>query len=272
MASQQRVLKVALALAAAVVGLIPAFTVRAGESGPFVQPPYAPVIYVGPGSPLSSANAVQTPPVMVGAGFVVPNATNTGYNNALLPLTPPTGGSSNAAPLSSQFFGTQPAPRPSISPYQPASNVTGSSLRPASSAGVSVSLAAGWDIVAGPAGSVITGAVGPLYTYQGGDSAYEVLPAGSLLQAGQSYWAYFAGPAVNSIPVATGQTVQLQIPPSHFVMIGNPGSGTATVTGVDYMAIYDTTTSQFRASTTLGPGQGAWAWSASGGTATIQGS
>jgi len=43
---------------------------------------------------------------------------------------------------------------------------------------------AGWTLVAGPTVTVVTGANGPLCTWRAGDTSYEVLPAGSPLQAG----------------------------------------------------------------------------------------
>jgi hypothetical protein len=52
-------------------------------------------------------------------------------------------------------------------------------------------------------------------------------------------------------------------------MIGNPGSTTASVTGADSIMTYNATTSQYASTTSLTPGQGAWAISYNGGTATI---
>jgi hypothetical protein len=126
----------------------------------------------------------------------------------------------------------------------------------------------GWGMVGGPAGTVISASTGPLYTYQAGDSAYETVSAGSPLIAGQGYWAYFGSAATGSIPLAPGQSASVQIPANHYVMIGNPGSGTATVTGVDALLVY--TSGQFQPATSLAPGQGGWAWSANGGTAIIK--
>jgi hypothetical protein len=135
--------------------------------------------------------------------------------------------------------------------------------------GVSVSIPSGWSMVSGPAGTVINGNTGSLFTLQAGDTTYETIPSGSPLIAGQSYWAYFGGPVTNVISLASGQSATVQLPPNHAVMIGNPGSGTATVTGADSVSVYNPATGQYQQSTSIGPGQGAWAWSANGGTATI---
>jgi hypothetical protein len=52
-------------------------------------------------------------------------------------------------------------------------------------------------------------------------------------------------------------------------MIGNPGSTTATVSGADSIMTYNASSSTYQQATSLQPGQGAWAISYGGGTATI---
>jgi PKD domain len=136
--------------------------------------------------------------------------------------------------------------------------------------GVTVSMAQGWSIVGGPSNTVIQGSDGPLYTYQGADSSYETVPPGSALIPGQGYWAYFGAPSTEVLPMAPGQASSLSIPAGHWVMVGNPGSGTATVSGVDYMVVFSTSAGQYQPTTSLQPGQGAWAWSWNGTTARIQ--
>jgi hypothetical protein len=208
-------------------------------------------------STISSATSSSS-----GRGFVVPNATNTGYVN---PLIPPQN-LPRALPMNPLFpASTLPAsttPAVSTSPTNPSTGAL-------PGAGVSVSIPSGWAMVSGPAGTVVTGNNGPLLTYQGGDTAYESIPNGSPLVAGESYWAYFPSSVTNTIALAPGKSTTVQLPANRVVMIGNPGSGTATVTGADYVAVYNSATGQYQQSTTIGPGQGAWAWSANGGTATI---
>jgi PKD domain len=136
--------------------------------------------------------------------------------------------------------------------------------------GVTVSMAQGWSIVGGPSNTVIQGSDGPLYTYQGADSNYETVPPGSALIPGQGYWAYFATPSSEVLPLAPGQAISASIPAGHWVMIGNPGSGTATVSGVDFMVVFSTSAGQYQPTTSLQSGQGAWAWSWNGTTARIQ--
>jgi IPT/TIG domain len=133
--------------------------------------------------------------------------------------------------------------------------------------GVSVTYFAGWNIVGGPTGTIISGSTGPLYTYQAGNTAYQTIPPGSPLTQPQGYWAYFQVPMSGTIPAIAPQTLTVSLPASQWIMIGNPGNTTATITGADVVYIYDG--AQYQAVTTLTPGQGAWAISVAGGVATI---
>jgi hypothetical protein len=103
------------------------------------------------------------------------------------------------------------------------------------------------------------------YTYGPNDSAYVGVQN---TQNGVGYWQFLDAPATLSIQSGSPQTVTMTLPPSHWVMIGNPGSFPATVKGADTVYTYNQT-SGYQAATTLQPGQGAWAISTSGGTVTI---
>jgi hypothetical protein len=144
---------------------------------------------------------------------------------------------------------------------------TGTSGGGGGGTGISVSYTFGWNIVAGPTGTVIPGAMGPLYTWQAGNTAYQVIQPGTALTALQGYWAYFASSTSGTIPVASGQTLTVSIPAGSWVMVGNPGNTSATVTGADILYTYS---GAYEATTTLLPGQGGWAYSANGATVTIK--
>lgn len=138
--------------------------------------------------------------------------------------------------------------------------------------GFPVSYSAGWNLVAGPAGTIVTGNSGPLYTWQAGDTQYEVVPTGGQLRAGPGYWAFFNAAATGSLPIVGPQTQTVALPGNQYVMIGNPGNAPATVTGADVVYTYNsasTSGNPYTATTTLQPGQGAWAISINGGTASI---
>jgi len=146
--------------------------------------------------------------------------------------------------------------------------------------------APGWNLIGATPGTVISGAIGPLYTYQDGDVVYEPIPvatvgspAGAALggpRAGLGYWAYFSEPTELPLmlagprPLPGGQAngasnFVVPIPPQHWIMIGNPFSGPVTVTGADAVYAYDSA-SGYQQTTTLRPGQGAFAYSEAGGT------
>jgi hypothetical protein len=129
---------------------------------------------------------------------------------------------------------------------------------------------AGWNIVSGPSGTTLTGSTGPLYTFSAGSAAYQTLPQGTPLQTGVGYWAYFpSGGSANFGPASSSSTT-VQLPPGQFVMIGNPGAGTATVSGANAVVLtYSPTSNGYTQTTQLAPGQGAWAASPTGGTLTI---
>jgi hypothetical protein len=122
--------------------------------------------------------------------------------------------------------------------------------------------------VSGPGGTTIQGGSLPTYTYQSGDSNYETNNTGTIT-AGQGYWQYFSTTTPINVPATTGGSVQITLPAGSPVMIGNPGSTMASVSGADSIMIYNASTSSYQQATSLSPGQGAWAISYSGGTATI---
>jgi len=135
--------------------------------------------------------------------------------------------------------------------------------------GFSVSYAPGWNIVAGPTGSTITGNIGVLYSFRPGDTTYEVAPAGSALTAGVGAWAYFTSGTTTTIGIANPGNMQVQLPPGQYVMIGNSGDTAATVSGADSVLVYNPSTGSYNQTNQLAAGQGAWAISANGGMATL---
>jgi hypothetical protein len=140
-----------------------------------------------------------------------------------------------------------------------------------------VTYAAGWNLVGGPAGWNLYGgprattvpAAGPLYTYQAADIVYEMIPDGVPPPTGVGVWAYFASPTTVTLPPLGVATLAVPLPPSHWVMIANPGYRAATVAGADAVEVYDPTTGAYEQAATLQPGEGAWAYSAAGATITI---
>jgi len=94
-----------------------------------------------------------------------------------------------------------------------------------------VTYPAGWNRIAGPQGTIITGNQGPLYTLRAGESAYEVVPSGTPLQAGLGYWAYFPQSMTETLPIATSEPITVPLVPNGSVMIGDPGNIPLTFIG-----------------------------------------
>jgi PKD repeat protein len=129
---------------------------------------------------------------------------------------------------------------------------------------------AGWNLVAGPAGTPFPQALGVLYTWQPGDSSYESLPTTAGVQAGAGYWAYFPQPASVSLSGTSTDTAVINLSPGEVVLAGNP-SATATVTirGADTAMAYDPPSGRYHNVQTLPPGSAAWVSIGSGGTVTL---
>jgi hypothetical protein len=118
----------------------------------------------------------------------------------------------------------------------------------------------GWNLVAAPAGTRIQ-ASGTLFTLQPGDAT----------KTGYGYWAYFAADATVAFTNAGAPSYTVQLPAGQWVLIGNPSAtNEVTVTGGDIVYTYDPIAGQYQTTTKLEPGQGAWVFSASGGTVTLQ--
>jgi hypothetical protein len=131
--------------------------------------------------------------------------------------------------------------------------------------GIKVTYQPGWNLIAVPLNTTIPGPLGPLYTYQAGDTTYEMVQN---TQPGLGYWAFFSTPTTATLSAGSPQRVSLPLPAGQWVMVGNPGSFPATVHGADMVYAYNPSTG-YQQTTALQPGQGAWVFSASGGTVTI---
>jgi hypothetical protein len=155
-------------------------------------------------------------------------------------------------------FGTlQPGQQPS----NPAGPTAGQPAVPT----MGITYPAGWNLIAAPTGTVITGASLPLYTWQNGDVAYA---SSNTTQPGFGYWAYFPAQSTIVMTVTAPTTITKAVLPNVYIMIGNAGSTPATVSGADVVYIYNPT-SGYQTTNVLQPGQGAWVLSLSGGNVTL---
>jgi len=126
----------------------------------------------------------------------------------------------------------------------------------------------------------LTATEGDVYTLQAGDVAYESVshgivsaPHGPGVTAGLGYWALFSQPTAVALPPSVpdaltgGTALSIAVPSGQYIMIGNPYSGPVSVlapSGDTFVYLYDTEVGAFRRATSLDPGQGAFAYSASG--------
>ena len=133
-----------------------------------------------------------------------------------------------------------------------------------------VTYSPGWNIVGGPSGTVLTGTSSSLFSYPPGANAYVTLPSGTPFQAGTGYWAYFNTTTTVNLAPSTTSNVNVTLPAGQWVLIGNPGTGTATVTGASVsLFAYSPNAGGYSQVTTIPAGQGVWAISYTGGTVTI---
>jgi hypothetical protein len=142
-----------------------------------------------------------------------------------------------------------------------------------------VSLVAGWNLISGALAHNINTNRGPLYTFQTGDQAYEPLATAPDAIDTAGYWVLFDEPAsvfdfdlsryrgCGPPPGQVAGPVTVPLPAGQWVLIGNPFPS-ATVSGADAVLVYDPT-SGYQTTATLSLGQGAWAYSATGGDATL---
>lgn len=152
------------------------------------------------------------------------------------------------------------------------------------SATTAIAYPSGWNLIGVSQGTTITGVSGPLYTLQADGGSYRPVPAGLVGQqnmvgwqgpeAGSGYWAYFSQATTLTIAAAaarpnpgesmgTASRFRIEPPAGRWVMIGNPYSGAVTVTGADVVDVYDPMQG-YQETMVLRPGQGAFAYSATG--------
>jgi hypothetical protein len=177
-------------------------------------------------------------------------------NRSSTPLTCPGGGFAVGGACSS-------------APVSTAAQINSTAGVPVSAAigtGFTVSLAQGWNIVAGPSGTTLPTSA---FTWQAGDTAYETVAPGTPLKPGAGYWVNMLAAGQINLPTAPSSNVTVTIPAGGQVMIGNPGTTVATVTGADAVVTFDAPSSSWTPTTQLQPGQGGWASSAAGATVTI---
>lgn len=132
------------------------------------------------------------------------------------------------------------------------------------------SYAAGWNLVGGPAGTVFSQALDPLYTFRPGDVNYEAVPAAAGVQAGYGYWAYFLQPAGVSLSGVSTNNASVAVPTGNWVLVGNPSATEVlTIYGATAAWAFDTSVNDYALVSSLQPGSGAWVTVTAGGVVTL---
>lgn len=134
-----------------------------------------------------------------------------------------------------------------------------------------VTVAAGWNLISGPTGTVVSGLAGPLYTLRAGDAAYVAVPPGTPLQAGSGYWALFDAPTTFAINSTDGPTsVSFPAPAGKIFMVGNPFTTLAQILGANDSYVFNPMTNSYGRETLIPPGRGAWVRSNADGMITLR--
>lgn len=147
--------------------------------------------------------------------------------------------------------------------------LVGASTHARAQAGNTVTYAAGWNLVSGPLGTDFSSVDGSLSTLQPADSDYETIPPTQGTLPGYGYWAYFDNDTTVTLGSGTVDEYDVTLSAGQWVMVGDPsGTQAATISGADQVYTYDPVNG-FASNSTLQPGQGAWVFSANGGTVAV---
>lgn len=136
-------------------------------------------------------------------------------------------------------------------------------------AGVQVFYPAGWNVVAGPAGTTFSQASSILYTFQG--DVYTFAPNTQGVTEGWGYWANFPSDTMVTLTGAGSASYSTTLGPGQWRLVGNPSGTKSALVAADVIYTYTATSGFFlyRGSAIVEVGRGAWVRSNEGGTVTI---
>lgn len=143
---------------------------------------------------------------------------------------------------------------------------------------IKVTYAAGWNLIGIPSltssGGLDASGVeqlpdGGLLAWQGALGEYQPLSPPDGIQSGSGYWAYYDQLVTVSLAAAGPRGASVALPAGQYVAVGNPGEASVALQGADVAYVYDPSAGGYQPVTILQPGQGAWAYSAAGGTLTL---
>ncbi|HLZ69203.1 MAG TPA: hypothetical protein VKV26_04760 [Dehalococcoidia bacterium] len=138
----------------------------------------------------------------------------------------------------------------------------------ARAAGSTVHYKAGWNLVAGPSGSVFGALPGTLYAYGPHSAGYQNVTSADVI-GGRGYWAYFGHDIDVTLDATAAQYTRMILPPDRFAIIGNPSSTqTLPINSADVALAYDSTQGYTQVSE-LKPGQAAFVLSNAGADVSV---
>lgn len=129
--------------------------------------------------------------------------------------------------------------------------------------GATVTYPTGWNLVGGPDGAIFPV---PLYAWDADLGQYHTLAAGTPIQAGQGYWAYFHQPATVTLR-GDSSLSSISLNAGAWQQIADPSAQNGVIVeGAGAVEIYDPASGSYSRHFQLAPGQGAWVYAAGGGT------
>jgi hypothetical protein len=128
-----------------------------------------------------------------------------------------------------------------------------------------VVLLSGWNLISSGGDTAIdvpsltSTIVGPLYTFQPNDRAYEVTDLAHV-QVGFAYWANFSKTTTVAIDTSDQDSYHVTVPAGQCVMVGDPSTkGSARISGAERTYIFSAALNTYIESNLVGIGRGAWA-------------
>lgn len=130
----------------------------------------------------------------------------------------------------------------------------------ASTPGASVTYHTGYNLVAGPRGTIFTGASNPLFTFLPGDTDYRSIPVSQPSFDSYGYWAYFSRDTTVQLNGSGAPFFSAIASPGQWFMVGNESttSSMRVLVGSQTVYIYDAASAQYKLSDNIPVGQAAW--------------
>lgn len=142
--------------------------------------------------------------------------------------------------------------------------------RPSSTRAATILYQPGYELIAGPTGTLVSGVAGSLYTIDLQSGQFKAVDPTLPLQGGVGYFANFTDLTNVRLAPDDGQPATINAPAGQWLLVGNPSDyNDAAVQGADLVYGYDPQAGYIQEST-LPPGQGALVYSANAGPIVVR--